>query len=272
MRPCDPGLGDDTQRVAEGRLVLARKADDDVRCEIEAVREAGSAQEGRRVVAPPHGLENRVVARLQRDVEMPAHRGRLAQRCDESLADVVHLDRREAQPRQTGRGAGLAHEPRQVVAGGAIAVAAEVDAGEDDLAMTLANAARDLSQHSGGWAAPRSSPHLRDHAERAREAAPVLHLDEGADAIEASFRLDARDGADVACDRGGRVLARLAHYDDVVGEPSERVRRKIRRAAGDEDPSVCASQPRDRLARLRHGLVRHAAGAHDGDVGASSAL
>ena len=209
MRPRDPCLGHDGQRVAEGRLALAGKADDDVGREIEAVGERGPAQERRRVVAPPHGLEDPVVARLQRDVEVPAHRGRLAKRRDEPLAHVVHLDRREAEPRQAGRGAGLAHEPRKVVARGAIPVAAEVDAGEDDLAVALIHAARDLSQHAVGRAATRSSPDVRDHAERAREAAAVLHLDERADAIEASFRLDARDRADIARHRCGRLLARL---------------------------------------------------------------
>ena len=125
--------------------------------------------------------------------------------------DVVHLDRREAEPRQARRGARLAHEPRQVVAGLAIPVAAEVDAGEHDLAMTL------VERGARSLAAPPSARRLReaprttrDHAERAREAAAVLHLDEGADAIEPRFRLDARDRADVACDGRRRLLARLA--------------------------------------------------------------
>ena len=272
MRPRDPGLGDELQRVAEGRLVLAGKADDDVGGEVESVGEAGSAQERSPVVAPPHGLENPIVARLQWDVEVPADRWRLAKRRDEPLAHVVHLDRRETEPCQAGRGAGLAHEPRQVVTRGAIPVAAEVDAGEDDLAVTLANAARDLSQHAAGRAAPRGSTHLRDHAERAREAAAVLHLDEGADAVEASFCLDARDRADVACHRRGRVLARPGDYDDVVRQPGERVLGKVRRAAGDVDAAVRSREARDRLARLRYGLVGHAARADDRDVGASGAL
>ncbi len=272
MRPRDPGLGDHLQRVAEGRLVLAGKADDDVRREVEAVGEAGPPQERRRVVAPPHGLEDPIVTGLQRDVQVPTDGGRVAKRRNEPLAHVVHLDRGEPEARQTGRGAGLAHEPRQVVARGTIPVAAEVDAGEDDLPVALFHAARDLSQHTVGRAAPRSSPNVRDHAERAREAAAVLHLDEGADAVEASFRLDARDRADIACHGCGSVLAPLRDDDDVVREPGERVLRKIRRAAGDVDAAVRACQARDRLARLRNRLVRHAARADDGDVGVSGAL
>src|SRR6476660_2880173 len=113
-------------------------------------------------------------------MEVPARRRRLAKRGNELLVDVVDLDRREAAPLEARRCAGLAHEPRQAVAGGA--VAAEVDAGEHDLAMTLHDAAADLAEDRLGRAAPRFSAHERNDAEAARERASVLNLDEGTDA------------------------------------------------------------------------------------------
>ena len=81
---------------------------------------------------------------------------RLAQRRDELVVDVVDLDRREAQAREPRRRAGLAHEARQVVARLAVAEAAEVDAGEDDLAVALLDAPR------GPRASTASARRLRD--------------------------------------------------------------------------------------------------------------
>ena len=60
--------------------------------------------------------------------------------------DVVDLDRREPQPREPRRRAGLADEPRERVAGLAVAKAAEVDAGQHDLAVPLGDAPADLAR------------------------------------------------------------------------------------------------------------------------------
>src|SRR4029453_397234 len=95
-------------------------------------------------------------------------------------------------------GAELAHEPRQVVARVAVAVAPEVDPREHDLAMALLDAPPHLTQHRLRRTAARGAAHLRDDAESAGEAAAVLHLHERADAVEPRVRLDAADPAPVA--------------------------------------------------------------------------
>src|SRR6476469_5458124 len=104
-------------------------------------------------------------------MEVPARHRRLAKRGNELLVAVVDLDRREAEPLEAWRCAGLAPEPRQAVAGGAVAVAAEVDAGGHDLAVTLRDAAAELAEDGLGRAAPRFSAHERNDAEAARERA-----------------------------------------------------------------------------------------------------
>src|SRR5438552_1926179 len=107
---------------------------------------ADAAQVGARVVATPHRRQDAVVARLERHVQVARHRGRLAQRGEQALVQVVDLDRREAEPGEPGRRTGLADEPGQVVPGPAVAVAAEVDARQHDFAMTLLDAPADLAQ------------------------------------------------------------------------------------------------------------------------------
>ena len=144
-------LRDDAQRVLERGLVLGREADDDVAREVEVVAQRLEPAEVRGGgVAAAHRAQDAVVARLERHVQVAARGRRLAQRADELVVDVVDLDRGEAQPLEPGRRARLADEPRQAVAGGAVAVAAEVDPGEDDLAVALRDAAADLAEHGFG--------------------------------------------------------------------------------------------------------------------------
>src|SRR5690348_17186557 len=97
----------------------------------------------------------------------------------------------------------------------AVAVAAEVDPRQDDLAVSLRDAALDLPEDVGGAAAARRSPHEWNHAEVARERAAVLHLDERADAVEPCICLDAADRADIAGDERRRLLAPLRDHHDV---------------------------------------------------------
>src|SRR4051812_42950436 len=137
---------------------------------------------------------------------MAAHSRRLAQRVDQLAVDVVHLDRREAQAREPGNRADLAHEARQLVPGVAVAVAAEVDPGEDDLAMSLFDPPVRLREHRAGGAAARGTAHERDHAEVAGEAAAVLDLDERSNAIEACVCLHAAERSDGTGDERRRLL------------------------------------------------------------------
>jgi hypothetical protein len=78
---------------------------------------------------------------------------RLAQRGHERVVHVVDLDRAEPQALEAGDLPRLTHKLRQVVAGGAVAEAAEVDPRQHDLAVTLVDSAADLSEHGVGAAA-----------------------------------------------------------------------------------------------------------------------
>ena len=187
------------------------------------------------------------------------------------VVDVVDLDRREPQALETRRRARRADEARQVVAGVAVAVAAEVDPGQDDLTVALRDPARDLVQHRVRAAAARRAAHERDDAEVARERAAVLHLHERAHAVEPRVRLHAADRADLAGDEGRRLLAPPRDDDDVLGQPGERRAREIGAAARHENLPVRARCARGFLPRLRERLVRHAAGVDDRDVGAAVA-
>ena len=117
-------------------------------------------------------------------------------------------------------------------------------------------------------AAARGAAHERDHAEVAREAAAVLHLDERAHAVEPRVGLDAADRADVAGDERRRLLAALRDDDDVLGQAGERVRGEVRAAARDVDAAVRPRGPRGLPCATSRRLVRDAAGVDDGDVGA----
>ena len=216
-------------------------------------------------VAPLHRPQDAVVSRLERDVQMERRRVRLAERGDQVVGEVVHLDGGQPKPLDTGERTGFAHESRERVPGFAVAEAAEVDAREDDLAMPLRHAPLDLGKNGSGAAAPRAAANERDHAERARERAAVLDLHERARALETRVRLDAADRADVARDDVGNVLARPCDHGDVGRDLLEGVT-QVRGAARHVDPSVRPRGARDGLARLRDGLVRHAARVDDGDV------
>ena len=156
-----PGALDRGERARERGVVLGREADDHVARQVELVRERlEPAEVGGGRVAASHRAQDAVVAGLERDVEVARGGRRLAQRGDERVAHVVDLDRAEPQAVEARRRADLAHEARQVVAGVAVAEAAEVDPGEDDLAVPLLDAATHLAQDGVGARlrdAPRTS-------------------------------------------------------------------------------------------------------------------
>ena len=86
-----------------------------------------------------------------------------------------------------------------------------------------------------------------------------------------ALALHAGDGADVARDGGRCVLAGARDDVDVVRQPGERSF-EIRRAAGHVDAPMTARRARRGLARLRDGLVRHAARVHHRDLARAGAL
>ena len=152
--------------------------------------------------------------------------------------------------------------------GGAVAEAAEIDAGEDDLAVALCDALADLAEDGLGAAAARCAANERDDAERARERAAVLDLDERPDPVEPRVRLHAGDRTHVAGDGLDGLLDLAGDDRDVLGQPGERGVREPGAAAGHIDASVRACGARGGLARLREAFVRDAAGVDDGDVAA----
>ncbi len=160
----------------------------------------------------------------------------------------------------------LADEPRQVEASSPVAVAPEVDPGQDDLPVTVVDPPPDLGENGFRRAAPGGAAHLRNHAERAREAAAVLHLHERPDPVEADVGPDAADRADVARDELRRPLSGKTDDCDVLGQAGERVAGKVGRTARHVDPLRSSRGAARCLARLAHGLVGDAARVHDGDV------
>src|SRR5436189_563540 len=198
---------------------------------------------------------------------MAGERRRLPQRGDELVVHVIDLDRGKAQPGEPGYLPRLAHEARKREAGLTVAVAAEVDPGQDDLAVALGDSAPDLAQHGGGAPTARPPAHQRYDAEVAREATAVLHLDERADPLEARLGLDAADRAYVACHDLRRLLARPGDDGDVRRHPCEGVPAQVGAAARHVDALVRAGRARDRVARLPDCLVCHAARVDDRHVG-----
>src|SRR5919197_4475105 len=108
------------------------------------------------------------------------------------------------------------HEARERVARFAVAIAAEVDARQDDLAVPWLDPAPHLTEDRRGAAASRRPAHERDDTEGAGEAAPVLDFHERADAVEAGVGLNAADRPDVSRDELGRLFAPARDDDDVL--------------------------------------------------------
>ena len=203
----DPGRLHGRHRIHERALVLGRESDDHVRREVEVLESLELRPVLPDGVPAAHRAEDPVVARLQRHVEMARGDRCLAHRRDQVGGDVVDLDRREPQALEAVDRACVADEPGQGHPGCAVAEAAEVDAGEHDLAMTLRRPAPDLGEHGVGGAAARGAAHERDDAERTREGAAVLDPDEGAHSLEPMVRLDATDRPHVGGDGIGELLA-----------------------------------------------------------------
>jgi hypothetical protein len=145
----------------------------------------------------------------------------------------------ESRRRSTPGASRLADEPGERVAGGAVAEAAEVHAGQDDLAMPCA-ARRRISPSTASAVRLRVARGRGDHTEGARERAPVLDLDERAHPIEPVLGVDAADRADVAATKA--AASRPSSRDDDV------------RPASPKAPSRFEAQPvtyTDRAERAR---------------------
>jgi hypothetical protein len=196
----------DSPRLLEGLLVLGREPDDDISRQVEIGEGFEAPEVGRGRVPASHDAQHAIIARLQRHVQVPGDGRSLPQRAHELIVHVVDLDRRQAQTLEPGRRTGLANEPRERVPMLPVSEAAEVDPCEDDFAVPLLDALANLPQDRVGCTAPRSAAHERDHAELAREAAPVLDADERAHAVEPRVGPDASNRTDVPGHERGRLL------------------------------------------------------------------
>ena len=293
-----------------GRVVLAGEAGDHVRVDGRSgdrpPHPRHEIRVERGIVAAPHPPQDRVVARLQRNMEVgQAAPAGTDPDVEQLVGDVLRLDAAEPDPLDLRLGEDAPHQARQRQA--AAVVRAGVDAGQHDLAV-------------GGR---RRAPHLRDHlvgcyrslgaaspgndAVGAMERAAVLDLHEGARSIDvgptvegvldrilvglglerpAQARLERRFDRQLdprkrrhrpavrepeqACQLGHQAALRF-----VVIQAGQRIGRgqrpRIDRdgAAGDEDPSVGASPPgaSHGLARLAVGDRGHGAGVDHDQIG-----
>ncbi len=125
---------------------------------------------------------------------------------------LISIEERRKAVEPGGR-AGLAHEPRQVVAGLAVAEAAEVDSCVATSRMALLDARRRISASTAAAARLRDSPRTSGITQKPHEnEQPSWISDEGADAVEPGFRLHVADRARhspatkaALCSGGGRA-------------------------------------------------------------------
>src|SRR4029077_19461059 len=165
-------------------------------------------------------------------------------------------------------------------AGKIAAVAGEIDAGEDDLAIAARAQLAHLRHHLAHGHRARIAAAIRDDAEGAAVIAAVLHLHEGAraafEAVDEMRRrlLDRHDVVDRDLRLGreagrsphqrlalrapglGADLLLVAEHERDLGHARECSRLGLRRAARDHDARIgtLALEPADRLARLPHRL------------------
>ena len=182
MRVVERQCLDHTARVLEGRVVLTRKSDDDVRPQTHV----GHARDnvlhefdvfGHRILTA-HCRQSTVVATLQWHVEIGAHDCAVAHQVDKSIVDRRRLDRTHANPFDPRFGGERLDNVDQRPP--AILVGPDVDAGDDELAMALGCEHPRLAQNIVEITAACGPTALRDDAERTNKVAALLHLEVGA--------------------------------------------------------------------------------------------
>ncbi len=158
---------DEGNRAIPGRVVLGRESDDHVGVDrgtgdgrADLPHDAGVE---RGVVAASHPAQDAVVARLQRQVEMREAAPRPIDHpgVEQGVIHVLRLDRREPDPFDIGlrkdppdqagqRQRAAAMGPARARFRPAAVVRADVDPGQDDLAVTGRERAADVGEHGGG--------------------------------------------------------------------------------------------------------------------------
>ena len=174
---------DDFERAGEVVVGLAREPDDDVGGDREVVDGVARGREPREVplggVAAVHARQRAVTPRLQRQVQVLAHRRALGHRRDGLGTEVFRVRRREADAAQAVDRIERAQEVgelRAVLPGAEIApVRVDVLAEQRDLAHAVGDELLDLVHDVTHAPADLGATHDGHDAERARVVAP--HLD-----------------------------------------------------------------------------------------------
>src|SRR5262245_19585269 len=242
-----------------------------------------------------HALQDEIVARLQREIQM-RHQPRVAgERVEEVAVCLDRIDRRESQPRELRHMLqNLLHQRAELGRARKIpAIAREIDAGENDLAIAARAEPAHLHNHLAHGHRARIAATIRNDAEGAAVIAAVLHLHEGARAAleavdEMRGRLRHRQHVvDRDFFRGGEAegwsrqnvampapslrahLLLVAQHQCDLGHVREDFGFGLRCAACDHDGRIgmLALELADRLARLPHRLRRHRAGIDDDGIG-----
>ena len=229
--------------LRERALVLGREADDHVARQVElACERLETAEVGGDRVAAAHRAQHAVVARLERDVQVPRDGRRLAERGDEVSSTwliSIELSRSRSSPgvaptSRTRRGrskpaARSRKQPRLIPV-------------RTTSRWPCVDAPATSRSTASARAAARCAADERDHAEPARERAAVLDLDERPHPVEPRVGLDAADRADVAGDERGGLLG-AARDDGDVRRAGRRARPgEVRGAAGQVDAFVACAR------------------------------
>ena len=243
MQEGQPAGGHQVDRVLEHRLGLGRKARDDVGAEdhvgaqppcLLAESDGIVAQ-----MAALHALEDHVVARLQRQVQM-RHQARLGRDGQHQvLVRLDRIDRADPQPRQIRHQPQDAHDqiaqarqPRQIGP-----PAGQIDPGQHDLVEAAPDQPLDLLDHHARRDRPGIAAPIGDDAEGAAMIAAILDLHIGPMAPEAV----------------DQVPRRLAHRHDVVDHDLLGISDQIGRAQRSPGRGLHLLVIADDLGHLGHG-------------------
>ena len=262
------------ERAPEGALVLGREADDHVGRQVEVAERLEPAQVRRGVVAarPSRGARRRRptgAARAGGAATVGVSRSAATSSASTWLTSIEDSRRRSspgvAPASRTSRGS--------VVAGVAVAVAAEVDAGQDDLAVALRDAParpRRAPRRRGGCASRRARAGSRRSCTRSCSRP-------GSSRTRARGRAARRPGRSRSRRRRPRRRPASPRFASrrrrrSRGSPANASAARFARAAGDVDARrACAPRATAAWRDLRDRLVRDAAGVDDRDLGARRA-
>ena len=277
----------DLQTVCEHRVAFRWKTGNDIRAD-------GNVRSRRfqplhkidrlcPAVPPLHPLQDHVVARLQRQMDMRHHAVMLRDQIEQAVVHLDPVEGRQAQPGQIGHGAqnalDQAAEPR--TAGQVRAIAGHVHTGQHDFAEAFTH--QRLGALDDGARRHRATVAAAegDDAKGTAMIAAILHFQKGPGAVgkaagemrrslthlhdvgHADFRLVRRRRVQ----RGIRLFA-IADHARHFGHGGEAFRLHLRGAAGHHDARIgppLMGLP-DQLARAAHGFVGHRAAVHHDQI------